>query len=326
LFFRYLRYNKKLFTLFFLFFSLFLGVYYLYGLPLKYFIYPFVLCLSLLIIFVILDFIFVLRKERKLYYMKKQKGMFLEDFPEDEGVLDKDYKEIIEIMAQDAREKQQIKDEKYNEMIDYYTVWAHQIKTPISAMKLNLQNEDSPVSRNLKNDLSRIESYVNMVMTYLRLDSLSSDFVIKPIDLEKTVKSAVKKFSGEFIAKKLTLNLSDTSITVLTDEKWLSFVIEQVLSNAVKYTNSGKISIYLEEKSICIEDEGIGILPEDLPRIFEKGYTGCVGRIEKNASGIGLYLCKRICDKLCHNITVSSTVGKGTKVTIDLESKNMLHE
>lgn len=131
----------------------------------------------------------------------------------------------------------------------------------------------------------------------------------------------------EFISRKIGLDYQPINTRVITDEKWLLFVIEQVLSNALKYTRSGKISIYSSEKDmLCIEDTGIGIAPEDLPRIFEKGYTGYNGRKDKHASGIGLYLARRICDNLGHKISARSVIGKGTAITIDLSREKIKNE
>lgn len=209
-------------------------------------------------------------------------------------------------------------------MVEYYTVWAHQIKTPIASMRLQLQSEDSDLSRRLAGDLNRIEAYVEMVLTFLRLDSTSTDYVIREIDLDSVIKPAIRKFAGDFISKKLSMDFKPTESKVLSDEKWLSFVIEQVLSNAVKYTKKGGIRIYMDTPGIlCIEDTGIGISAEDLPRIFENGYTGFNGREDKRASGIGLYLCKRICDNLGHKIYAESEVGTGTKMILDLSTKKI---
>ncbi|MFR2965264.1 MAG: sensor histidine kinase [Anaerovoracaceae bacterium] len=157
----------------------------------------------------------------------------------------------------------------------------------------SLQKEDTEFSRKMSPELFRIEQYVEMVLTFLRLDSDTTDYVIKEYSLDDIVSQAVRKFSGDFINRKLTLEYKPLKAKVITDEKWLSFVIEQVLSNALKYTVNGKISISMEEpKTLCISDTGIGIAAEDLPRIFEKGYSGYNGRVNKRASGIGLYLCK----------------------------------
>ncbi len=133
----------------------------------------------------------------------------------------------------------------------------------------------------------------------------------------------IRSFSSDFINKKLRLEYSETGRRVVTDEKWLAFVIEQVLSNAVKYTKAGSISIFADESgSLCIKDTGIGIAVEDLPRIFENGYTGFNGRADKKASGIGLYLCRRICDDLNHGISAESEIGEGTTIKIDMSARD----
>ena len=212
-------------------------------------------------------------------------------------------------------------------MTAYYTLWAHQIKTPIAAMRLTLQNEDTPTSRRLTAELGRIERYVEMVLAYLRLDADSTDYVLRESDLDPIVRGAVKKFSGEFIARRLALDLQPTGLRVLTDEKWLSFVLEQLISNALKYTPEGRVSIFMEAPAtLCIADTGIGIAPEDLPRIFEQGFTGCNGRGDKRASGLGLYLCRRVCRNLGHTIAVESEPGKGTTVRLDLSRKKLTAE
>ncbi len=213
---------------------------------------------------------------------------------------------------------------KSRQRIDYYSVWAHQIKTPIASMRLSLQGEDSALSRKLGTDLNRIESYADMVMTYLRLDSESTDYVFAECNLDSIIKSCVRKFSGEFIARKIELIYEPVQEMVLTDEKWLSFVIEQILSNALKYTPSGSISICMEPGQVlAIKDTGIGIAPDDLPRIFDQGFTGYNGRTDKKASGIGLYLCKRICDDLGYEISAESELGKGTTIRLDLSKKQI---
>jgi signal transduction histidine kinase len=167
-----------------------------------------------------------------------------------------------------------------------------------------------------------------MVLTYLRLESDGTDYVIREYDLDDIVRPAVKKLSGDFIGKKLTLAYEPLNTTVLTDEKWLSFVIEQLLTNAVKYTPAGgTVSICLEPpKTLCIRDTGIGIAPEDLPRIFEHGYTGLVGRADKRASGLGLYLCRRVCKNLGHKIRAESKPGEGTVMRVDLDTKQRASE
>lgn len=209
---------------------------------------------------------------------------------------------------------------RYSDMIEYYTAWTHQMKTPIAAMRLHLQAADTPENHMLLEDLQRIEQYVEMVLCYLRLDSDSTDYLFVQCDLDSIVRQAVRRFSAQFIHRKIRLEYEPLDCQVLTDEKWLLFVLEQVLSNALKYTPSGgTVSIFLEEpKTLCIRDTGIGIAAEDLPRIFEKGFTGCNGRTDKKASGIGLYLCRRICRNLNHTITAESQAEQGTTIRIGM--------
>ena len=166
-----------------------------------------------------------------------------------------------------------------------------------------------------------------MVLSYLRIGSKTNDFVFQKTALERVVKDVVHKYARQFIRRKLSLNMAEFHEIVLTDEKWLSFVIEQILSNALKYTRRGSVSIYIEgAQSLVIEDTGIGIAKEDLPRICEKGYTGYNGRDDKKSTGIGLYLCKIIMEKLGHGMTVTSELGVGTKVTLDLKAANLTIE
>lgn len=225
----------------------------------------------------------------------------------------------------------------HQEMMDYYSLWAHQIKTPIAAMHLLLQSyeegemeeEETGFIHPMKMELFKTEQYVEMVLSYLRLDEMSSDLCLKWYEIDQIVRQAVKKYAQLFILKKIRLDYQKCEGKVLTDEKWLLLVLEQLLSNALKYTSRGCISIYMEtgeEGVLVIEDTGIGIQAEDLPRIFEKGFTGYNGRKDKKSTGIGLYLCKSVCTKLNHGLTVESEVGKGTKVKLYLSRKRITVE
>lgn len=295
--------------------AVFASVYFLFDLPVVTVVYPLILSSVLILTAGVIDFLLVLNKHKKL-----QKNVF----PEPSGFLEKDYQEIIGKLKEEQEYSRKKTTSDYNNMVEYYTIWAHQIKTPIASMRLQIQSEDSDVARRLDGDLNRIEAYVEMVLTFLRLDSDSTDYVIKEIDLDAVIKPAIRKFARDFISKKLTMDFKPTETRVLSDEKWLSFVIEQVLSNAVKYTNEGGIKIYMDKPGIlCVEDSGIGINAADLPRIFENGYTGFNGREDKRASGIGLYLCKRICDNLGHKISAESEQGAGTKIRIDLNKHDI---
>ncbi len=323
-FFRYIQFRWKVFSAALLFVGIFAVSFGLYHLPLAAVWYPAILCSLFGIIFVLIDFIRVKKKHQKLEQIGTMTDIPIPIFPLADSIEEQDYQKIITALQKAQMTQQSEIEQRFSNMVDYYTVWAHQIKTPIASMRLNLQNEDTPLSRKLMSDLFRIEQYVEMVLMFLKLDSESTDYLIKQYDLDPIIRQAVKKFSGEFISRKLQLHYDPVNIQVITDEKWLSFVIEQVLSNALKYTPAGSITISVEpEKKLCIRDTGMGIAPEDLPRIFENGYTGYNGRVDKKASGIGLSLCKRICANLGHSITAESTVGAGTCITIDLSQRDL---
>ena len=205
-------------------------------------------------------------------------------------------------------------------VVFFYAVSTLLLTGKRAAMRLLLQDADTDEQRALLEQLQSVEQYVEMVLGYLRLESPSSDYVIRNYALDDIVRQAVRKYASQFIRRRLRLEYTPLNVSVITDEKWLLFVIEQVLSNALKYTRSGSVSITLEApKTLCIRDTGIGIAPEDLPRVFEKGFTGCNGRTDKRATGIGLYLCRRILEKLGHTIAITSTVGEGTTVRIGLQ-------
>lgn len=247
--------------------------------------------------------------------------------PDSNLMLDKLYRQIIAAMEEEERSFISEYDEKKQDMADYYTMWIHQIKTPIAALRLLLQEEKQPLE-----ELFKIEQYAEMALHYARLDSLSSDLAFRTQDIYEMVKHAVKKYSIFFIGSGLSFQLEECSIHAVTDEKWLTFVIGQILSNAIKYTQEGGIHIYGLDKTgektcgeavyLVIEDSGIGIREEDLPRIFERGFTGYNGRLDKKSTGIGLYLCRQILDRLSHTIRVESCVGKGTKVTLGFIQKD----
>ncbi len=229
------------------------------------------------------------------------------------------YREMVRQLLLEQRRWQDIMQIRHQDTVDYYTTWVHQIKTPIAAMGLVLQQEDTEDARRLSEELQRIEQYVDMVLTYLRLGSRETDYVFIQVDLDKLLRGCVRKYAGQFIRRHLALDYHNINCQVLTDEKWLAFVVEQVLSNALKYTREGSVSIYLESPcTLCIRDTGIGIAPEDLPRIFEKGYTGYNGRSDKKATGLGLYLCRQICERLKSTITAESVLGEGTIIRIGL--------
>ena len=306
--------------LFFALAAVLLGVSFaLFHLPLRAVAYPCALTLLLGLAALALDFRRVYKLHRELSQLETTAAELIGVLPTAASVPEADYQAIVQSLCRQSADAAAKAAADRAGMLEYYTLWAHQIKTPIAAMRLRLQSEDSDSSRRLLADLGRIEQYVEMVLTYLRLEGEGTDYVFREAKLDDIVRPALRRFAGEFIARRLTLDYAPTDVRVLTDEKWLSFVIEQVLSNALKYTPQGGVSVYVEEpKTLCIRDTGIGIAPEDLPRVFERGYTGLQGRADKRASGIGLYLCRRICGNLGIGLRVESAAGRGTTVLLDL--------
>ena len=249
-----------------------------------------------------------------------------EQLPPPENLIEEDYLQLIRALGEEKQRQTSAMDLRMSDMQDYFTLWAHQIKTPIAAMRLILQTKPENSAGEIEGELFRVEQYVEMVLNYLRLDSDSTDFVFKTCSLDGIIRQCVRKYAKQFIRKKISLEYEGTALQVLTDEKWLCFVIEQILSNALKYTAAGSIRIFTQGETLVIADTGMGIAPEDLPRVFEKGYTGYNGRTDKKATGIGLYLCKKILQKLGHGISISSEVGKGTRVSIDLSREELTVE
>lgn len=323
---KYLKYKWKIVAAFGLFAVIVVVTSLLSGIEPKQLLYPMILCTATGLLFITVDYLNARAKHKELERITKIGFELIDEMPSITCEEDEEYQKLVRSLCDENKRLSQDLSGKYNDMIDYYSTWAHQIKTPIASMRLKLQNEDSKLSRQLLQDLNRIEQYVNMVMTYLRLDSKDSDYVFKEHNLDEILRPIIRKFSRDFIDKKLSLDYTDLNTVVVTDDKWLSFVIEQLLSNAIKYTNEGSIRIYLDNNVLCIRDTGIGIAPEDLPRVFDKGYTGFNGRLDKRASGIGLYLCRKICDKLGHGITAVSKIGVGTTIQIDLSYNNVRFE
>ena len=249
-----------------------------------------------------------------------------EQLPPPENLIEEDYRQLIRALGEEKQRQASAMDLRMSDMQDYFTLWAHQIKTPIAAMRLILQTKPENSATEIEGELFRVEQYVEMVLNYLRLDSDSTDFVFRTCALDDIIRQCVRKYAKQFIRKRIRLEYEGTALQVLTDEKWLCFVIEQILSNALKYTSAGSIRIFTQGETLVIADTGMGIAPEDLPRVFEKGYTGYNGRTDKKATGIGLYVCKRILNRLGHEISISAQVGKGTRVSIDLSREETVLE
>ena len=260
------------------------------------------------------------RKRRQLLILKRQAEQSLEtaDFPKAETPLEEIYQEIIREQEKRCQREQKESREKLVRSREYYTRWSHQIKTPIAAMELLLQEEPADV-RALKRELLKTSQYVEMALSYQRMEGEGNDLVIQRYELRPVVMQAVKKVSPLLIHKHISFSAGDLSGEVLTDEKWLVFVLEQLLTNASKYTKEGgSVQIGQENGMLVLRDTGIGIRPEDLPRIFEWGYTGYNGRLDKRSTGVGLALVKQVMEMLGNKIEIRSVLGEGTEVFLDL--------
>ncbi|MCT3101351.1 sensor histidine kinase [Lactococcus lactis] len=227
--------------------------------------------------------------------------------------------EAIERVVKDNEELQK-KLEQQNlaerEMEDIIRVWSHQMKVPLAAIDLMTQTQVN--SEELKNQVFSLENYLKILLEYQRINNLATDFRFEKVSMASLVKELVKKYSSFFIQKNLSIQIEGEWL-VNSDQRWLSLAVEQLLNNAVKYTKEGGILIKIKTGELIIQDSGIGILKEDLTRLFEHGFTGYNGRIQQKSTGLGLYLSKLILDKLEFEISINSEIGNGTSVTITKE-------
>ena len=294
-------------------------IFWLYGLPGEAIAYLLCLCCIGTSFWAVLSFVRFWRKHKILRKMEEAIFVTAEDLPETTTLIEEDYQHLIQRLVRENRQRQAAADSMLEDLTSYYTLWVHQIKTPIAAMDLLFQAGPDRATE-MEIELQKIAQYVDMVLQYLRLDSTAKDLVLQRCQLDAVVRQTVRKYAKLFILKKIQLVFQETKWEVLSDEKWLCFLLEQLLSNALKYTpEGGKISIFLEgETNLVIADTGIGIAPEDLPRVFEKGFTGNNGRMDKKATGIGLYLCRRVTNLLGHTISIASEPGVGTQVRLGL--------
>lgn len=308
------------------FILIFAIIFALYDLPWEAYIYACILYAVIYLGTYIFEVWKSCKKKKILHFMQQMEEFEQQQLPKPNNALEREYQVLLK---KQQKQLSQLREEFLNEkteMLDYYTHWVHQIKTPIAALRLILQEEDTAIIREMKSQLFQIEQYVEMVLAYLRLGG-ENDFVIKSQALEPIVRQAVRKYAPLFIRKRLKLNLGTMpQVNIVTDEKWFCFVLEQVLSNSIKYTNEGEIHISFEENLLIIKDTGIGIAAEDLPRICEKGFTGYNGHADKKASGLGLYLSKKILMRLGHKFQIESKVGEGTTVKISIANPTLIYD
>lgn len=283
-----------------------------------YFLYFFLLCCFVTILFFTWDILVEMQVYRKeLLYGER----------EAKSPLEIALAEKLEAREMEFYQQRSDAERKLTDLLDYYTLWVHQIKTPIAASQLLVAEvADRQLKQQLEQEIFKIDSYTNLVLQYLRLESFHDDLVLKQVQIEDLVKEIIRKYALFFIQKGLNVNLYDLDKEIVTDKKWLLVVIEQIISNSLKYTKEGGLEIYMEGQELCIKDTGIGIKNSDVLRVFERGFSGYNGRLTQQSSGLGLYLSKKISEELGHQIRIESEVGKGTTVRIQFAQVNLVLE
>ena len=311
----YIGYRKALFLFYILSTALVASFWALNGTPMEDIRYSLLLGALVLVLIVGLDLFAILRRLRALMEIQEHLNEFEQELPEGGNRVERLYCEIADGYLSRLRQEKEELSMSHRATISYFTLWMHQIKTPIAAMRLLLQSPE--LDRALLNrQLFEVERYAELAMQYVRAADIAADLVLAPCSIEPLVRESIRKYAPLFIAKGLSAQVEEIELVALTDAKWFSFVFEQLLSNAVKYTQQGGVRVYLEGCALILEDTGCGIRPEDMPRVFEKGYTGYNGRLDKRASGIGLYLARRVSDALRLKLELQSALGKGTKAVM----------
>lgn len=328
-FFAYLYTQRRVFFLWAVTAALLIMITYLYRLPLEPFGYAAVLSGAAGLLLLGTGYPAYARRCRDAELAAEDPGASPDLAPPEGGPagLEGAYQQSLQALSAACDEAHRTARDQRDDMLDYFTMWAHQVKTSLAAMRLLLQGEDLPPRSELEGELFQTERYVGMVLGYLRLGSDSNDLVLSPTALDPVIRAGARRFARMFILKKLSFRYEGTSARPVTDGKWVGFILEQLLSNAVKYTPSGGcVTVTADDRRLAVSDTGVGIRPEDLPRIFEKGYTGCNGRAEASSSGLGLYLCAQAAKKLGCTIHAASTPEEGTRVELLFPPEPPLYE
>ena len=314
----YLRSRSRLFVYLISLTSLLLLFQFLFASLGIYFLYFFLLCCFVTILFFAWDIL----AEMQVY---RQEILYGER--EANSPLERALAEKLEAREMELYQQRSDSERKLTDLLDYYTLWVHQIKTPIAASQLLVAEViDRQLKQQLEQEIFKIDSYTNLVLQYLRLESFHDDLVLKQVQIEDLVKEIIRKYALFFIQKGLNVNLHDLDKEIVTDKKWLLVVIEQIISNSLKYTKEGGLEIYMDGQELCIKDTGLGIKHSDVLRVFERGFSGYNGRLTQQSSGLGLYLSKKISEELGHQIRIESEVGTGTTVRIQFAQVNLVLE
>ncbi|WP_142712094.1 ATP-binding protein [Clostridium perfringens] len=217
-----------------------------------------------------------------------------------------------------------------NDYREYIELWVHEIKTPIATCKLLIENNESPLTESIGEEVCKLENYIDQALFYTRSNTLEKDYIIKEMILSSCVNKVLNNNADSLIKKRVKISLGDLEKMVYSDSKWIEFILGQIISNSIKYMNKEhkELKIYCNENSkyviLNIEDNGAGISEKDISRVFDKGFTGENGRKFGKSTGIGLYLCKKLCKKLGLDITLISEEGKFTRVSIIFPINRMM--
>lgn len=320
----YLKSNKVYILIYLLFIALFnLNTYIDPGIKIEResIIYLNLLFLLILIVFIVYDFFRMKNEFNKI--LETIKSIDIVDVEEEfKNGLDKNLMERVKEEHTYWMSKMIKVEDELKEANDYMTDWIHQVKIPISILEIMSKRvDDVEISKNIKREIKRIDTLVEQALYVIRSGEYSSDFSIEKIDMDKTIKSVIKKNRYLFIYNKLEIDLKEIGFSVYTDRKWISHIIELIVDNACKYSHEGgKIEIFPEQreksKVIHIKDYGEGVDKVDLDRIFEKGFTGKNGRNRFKSTGMGLYIAKKILTALGDDIEVNSVEGEFCDVSI----------
>lgn len=298
------------------------SIVYLFGeLPFYFWRMSMQLSFSLFVFYLLISGYFFIKSYRLVHWTKsiqllESEKMLISHYP------DKYYVKWIRELEKQGKDIQEKTSNKQKEQSDYFTLWIHQIKTPISAISLLIQQtNDRELAQKLKQELLRVDEYTTMALSYVKMEDPAADMELRKVDLDSIIRKSLKRYSILFIMNQITLDYKKINFTVFSDEKWLQVVLEQILSNSLKYAAGGKIRIYLDGDKLIVEDNGSGIPPEDLPRIFTRGFSGFPNKTDEKQTGLGLFLSEKICQRLGHSICVESALNQGTKVLIDLSQE-----
>ncbi|MDY4736136.1 sensor histidine kinase [Terrisporobacter sp.] len=251
-----------------------------------------------------------------------KKYLLPEVIEEPNSIIGEEINDILKEISRDMHEHVKYYRNMQEEYREYIEMWVHEIKTPIASSKLLIENNYNDLTRKIDIQIDRIENFVEQVLYYSRSDEVGKDYIIKKVELLPLVKNVIRKNQRDFISKRIRLQLGELNEVVYSDSKWIEFILNQILINSIKYSKGKDDKIQIESKEISntvvltIEDEGVGIIERDLDRVFEKGFTGENGRKFGKSTGIGLYLCKKLCNKLGLGLEIQSKVNVGTKISI----------